>query len=239
MKVQTLGPAILLAVVATAARPPTCPAAELDQAGMFASLAVQILPIEEGVQVSQSLRVSGPGEAVRFEFPLLVPAGIPGPSLEPRSEQNPGGIDVRASGGASVEHTGSGILVKGSPGPSGDFTVQVRYALRVEVPRATFNLAPATPIQRVQVMTRRDRAFGLHVRPLAPYAYREEVEEDGTWQYLVLQDGIGPGKALGIAVSHLPAPFGPYRAVALGVAAVALVVLGLAMGRGRARPAGE
>ncbi|MBM4396495.1 MAG: hypothetical protein FJ087_12505 [Deltaproteobacteria bacterium] len=195
----------------------------------FASLSVQVLPTEEGVQVSHALRVTGAGEPVSWTFPLLLPEGLPGPVPAPRTDAVPNGIDSKASGGAEVRFEADGIRVTGRPGPSGDFSAQVRYSIPVATGRATFAVRPGFPVGVVQVTTRRTPAYGLHVRPLAPYAYREEVEEDGTWQYLVLGDGIDAGERLEVAVAHLPAPFGPYRAAALGVAGLAAVALAWAV----------
>lgn len=206
--------------------------ASAQAGGPMATLVVQVLATDDGLAVAESLRGTGASTAVSWTVPLLVPEDAAGPALVPRNDANPQGIDVKATGGAQAAFSARGILVS-APAGTQEFQVQLRYNLPVRAGRLVLSATPEMALSRVQVVTRRSKGYAAQVRPLAPYGFREEVEEDGTWQYLTLLDPVPAGTPLRIALAHLPAPFGPYRAAGVAVVGVALLSLGVVVGRKR------
>jgi hypothetical protein len=189
----------------------------------MASLSVQVLPSEGGLVVTQAMSLSGaPGE-VRYLMPLVLPETGPRPRL------GGGGVRARGGEGTRVEVTPDGVLVIGTLGTGRQVIAEASYEVPVSTSRLVLSVTPDLPLAGVTVITRRDRDYGLHVRPLVPFAYREEAGEDGTWVFQTAGDEVPPGATLRIAVGHLPAAVGPYRAAALIIAALVLAGLGLSL----------
>ncbi len=198
-------------------------------------LTAQVLVAEEQVTVVLRMDVAGDAQDAAGLFPLLTPEQGPGPVIAPRSEEVPDGLSVQTSGPVRVLFAPDGLRFARSEG-EGDVRVEVRYALPVRGPQMPLVLAPERTLHRVRVVTRRTASYSPQVRPLAPYDYAEEDDEDGTWQVMTLREPVRAGGRLRIALSHLPAPLGAYRVAAL-VGLIAVVTgVGLASlrgGRGR------
>ncbi len=198
-----------------------------------AILIAQVLVGEDQVTVVSRLDVAGDPRDAAGAFPLLLPEDGPGPVLAPRSEAVPDGVEVQTSGPVRASFGPEGLRIAPAGGP-GNARVEVRYTLPVRSAEMPLVLAPERTLDRVRLVTRRTGAYAPQMRPLAPYAYEEEDDDDGTWQMLTLRDPVRAGTRLRVSLGHLPAPFGPYRTAAL-VGLVAVVVgVGLAsLGRGR------
>ena len=195
--------------------------------GMIASLTVQLVATDDGLQVTEALNVQGGSAGMRWPFPLFVPEGGSAPVMTARVEGQAGGTDVRSSGGASAQFA-QGVLYVSSPsGVGGRWSVEIRYDLPVDDDRMTGLLTPGFPLSRVQFVTKRSATYAAQIRPLVPYNFREDVEEDGTWQTLTPVDGLPAGATLRTAVAHLPKAFDAYRASGLVVAGLALFGLAL------------
>ncbi len=215
-----------LAIAALLAVAPRAGLAEGAPAGrLIASLVVQLVATDDGLQVTEALNVQGGSAVMHFPFPLFVPEGGPVPALAARVEGQAGGTDVRATGGASTQFTQGTLYVSSPSVVGGQWSVEIRYNLPVDDDRMIGLVTPSFPLARVQVISKRSATYGAQIRPLVPYTYHEDVEEDGTWQTLVLTDGVPGGGTLRTAVSHLPKAFDVYRAGGLAVAGVALLGL--------------
>jgi hypothetical protein len=210
---------------------PARPAAAMPR---VVTLSVQVMPGDDGLQVSEALRVTGGSTPVRYDVPLALPEGGRGPTIAPRSEAVRDGVETKAEGGAAVDFGGGALHVTGVPAVAGrPMTVQVRYTLPIESSRTVLAVTPAMPLERVQVVSRRTAAYVPQVRPLAPYAIREETEEDGTWVYQTTAEGVPAASTLRIAAGHLPYGPGPYRTAGGLLAGIALAALAVAVARGR------
>ncbi len=198
-------------------------------------LVAQVVVGEDEVTVIQRLDVAGDPTNAAGLFPFLVPEDGPGPVMAPRSEAVPDGVEVQASGPVRASFGPDGLRLVPTGG-SGDARVEVRYTLPVRSGEMPLVLAPDRTLDRVRLVTRRTAAYAPQVRPLAPYAYDEEDDDDGTWQMLTLRDPVRAGTHLRVFLGHLPARFGPYRTAALlGLVAVAIGVGLAAWLRGRER----
>lgn len=198
-----------------------------------AILLAQVLVGEDQVTVIERLDVAGDPRDAAGTFPLLVPEDGPGPVPAPRSEAVPDGVEVETRGPVGASFGPEGLRIAPAGGP-GDARVEVRYTLPVRSADMSLVLAPERTLDRVRVVTRRTAAYAPQVRPLAPYAYEEEDDDDGTWQMLTLRDPVRAGTRLRVSLRHLPAPFGPSKAAALvGLVAVIAGVGIAARSRGR------
>lgn len=191
------------------------------------SLIAQILVGEDHMVIIERLDVAGDLQGVAQAFPLLLPDGGPGPVIAPRSKAVPTGLEVETSGPVRAVFDSDHLRVIPTDGP-GHARIEVRYTLPVRTALASLVLAPTQTLDQVRLVTRRTLSYAPQIRPLAPYAYEEQDDDTGTWQILTLLEPVRPGTRLRVAVRHLPAPFVPYRTVAL-VGLIAVVAgVGLA-----------
>lgn len=189
----------------------------------LASITVQVVASEGGLVVTQAVALSGVPGAVRYRMPLLLPESGPQPVL--------GGGAVRARGGEGtrVEVTPDGIMMAGVLGEGRQLVAEASYQIPVASSRLMLSTTADVPLIGTTVITRRDRFYGLHVRPLLPFSYREEDGEDGTWVFQTATAEVAPGTPLRVAVGHLPVATGPYRAAALILGALVLAGLGFSL----------
>lgn len=194
------------------------------------TLAVQILVDDRRLSVTQVLNMPSPADeqSAVGRFPLLLPETGPGPDLKPRTESNPNGIDTSATPGARVVFGTDGLEIHGKPGTTG-FQVKVRYTVPVTDTGLAFRMTPSFDLGTVQFITKRNSTYGMQLRPLIPYSYREEVEEDGTWQYMTSLRAVEAGSSVRATARHLPSPFGTYRTIGVVAVFLAAVILGLTM----------
>jgi hypothetical protein len=203
------------------------PAVAAQPTGVVASLIVEIAAEEGAISVSESFQLSG-GVTGSWVVPLLLPETGPQPPLVARVGDAPG-LEVRGQGGASVRVRDGEVVVTGSPGMSGDFTVQVHYQVAVKDERVVLSTKPQVALARVQVV-HRGGPYALQLRPLAAFAYSEESEGDGTWRTQELMEPVPVGGGLRIAVGRLPTATGPYRSAGLAVllvVAAGAIVMGI------------
>jgi hypothetical protein len=197
-------------------------------------MTLQVLPSESGLVVSQVVRVSTSEPNARVRFPLLLPETGPGPVVVQRTGQERTGLDIRAQAGTLARIESGDIWLHRKPGGTGkDLVAEVRYELPADVSRTNLVATTDVDLAGIQVLTRRSREYGLQIRLLAPYGFQEEVEEDGVWQILTALQAVPAGSRLGVSVGHIPAAFGPYRAVAIGFTGALAILLGLGLARGR------
>lgn len=198
-------------------------------------LLVEITPAEGALQVAQAWF---PGTAAGSRvFPLLLPEDGPGPEIRPAVGEDSGGLQVRGRGGARAEFRDGTLRLAGQPDGSGEFALEVTYRVPVTTSRLMFRVLVNDPLDRVQVI-HQGGAHALHVRPLRPYAFREEDEGDGAWRYQDVPGPLRSGETLRVAVRRLPEARRPYRwagAALLGTVGIfgLLVALRRRDGRGR------
>lgn len=203
------------------------------QAGdLNASLVVQVIAGDSQLSVSQVLEIR-PGDDTAtsgtWTFPLLLPDRGPLPTMNRRSATHPGGLETRASGGASFLFGPDGLKVKGVPSSRGGLRAQVKYAIPVDAQALVFSTRPAFDLDGVRFITRRNPSYGIQLRPLVPYTYQEETEEEGTWQTMTATRPIRAGSVLSLSAGHLPSAFGPYRNTGIALVVLAAVILGIIM----------
>ena len=198
-------------------------------------LTVQVQADEDRLVVLERLDVAGDLTGMPAEFPFLRPEAQPGPRMVARSENAEDGVEVEASGPVRTAFTGTGLALSPVPGEAGDVQVMVRFALPIERPDLTLMLSADRPIDRVRFITRQTAAYGPQLRPLAPVAVSQEVEEDGTYVTQTVLNPIPAGARLPVVLRHLPAPFGPYRVSALAGVVLAVLGVGIVLIRGRSR----
>ncbi|HHW97911.1 MAG: hypothetical protein ACOX51_01115 [Myxococcota bacterium] len=188
-----------------------------------AAVTVQVLPFESGLVVTQAIGVSGtPGNA-SFVIPLLLPTSGPRPMIAP------GAIQARTAEGTRLDFTPKGIVMSGVFAPGRQLLAEVSYEIPVVSSRLVFEMTANVPVVSTTVITKRDRDYGLHVRPLLPFSFKEEDGEDGTWIYQNSLDELPAGQPLRIAVGHLPYATAPYRTAALIIAAIVAAGLGISL----------
>ncbi|NOZ01333.1 MAG: hypothetical protein GXP54_05520 [Deltaproteobacteria bacterium] len=225
---------ILLTPPASAGTPSKNPSA-----GIKTSLAVQVMADDKRLVVTQVLGIDavqdhkGPSEK-SWKFPLLLPGRGPVPSMVGRSEKNPDGINVQTGRGTRVAFNSDGLTVTGDPASPGGVRVQTKYTVPVTAGSVPFLLRPTMDLNSLQFVTRRNATWGMQLRPMVPYSFREEVEEDGTWQYMNVIHEIRAGTTVRVQAGHLPSPFGPYRfaGVLAMLLAIGILLLGMASRRG-------
>ena len=204
-----------------------------------AGLDVQVLAREGAVSVVQMLTLSPgePGEPAPFPVMTTIDRGHP--VVAPRGAGEPGGLLVKTSGAVSVRFDDGKLLVSRDGAGSGPARVQVSYTVDLGPAASGFVIEPAIELGRVTFVTRRTPTYSMQLRPLVPYSYHEESEEDGTWCYMTLMHGLGAGSSVEVSALHLPVAFDVYKAVG-GAAALASVVLFLllALRNGSSRTTG-
>lgn len=205
---------------------PVCPAAAADPGGVQAAVMVQVSADEGTLAVAQAFTLAGPGTG-SWTMPLLLPESGPLPRMVEKLGDAPG-LQVRARGGATAKVRDGLVVLSGTPGTSGDFGAEVQYQVPVSDARVVLAATPLLDIAQAQVI-HRGGPYALQVRPLAPFAYREVAEADGTWRYQALAEPVSAGRPIRVAVGRLPTGTGPYRdaglAVLLAVAAGTVLVL--------------
>lgn len=189
----------------------------------LASITVQVIPSEGGLVVTQGVALSGMPGAVRYRMPLLLPESGPQPLV------GGGGVRARGGEGTRVEVTPDGVVMSGMLGEGRQLVAEASYQIPVASSRLVLAATADVPLFGTTVITRRDRFYGLHVRPLLPFSFREEDGEDGTWVFQTATAEVAPGTPIRVAVGHLPAATGPYRAAALILGALVLAGLGLSL----------
>lgn len=189
----------------------------------LASITVQVIASEGGLVVTQAVALSGLPGAVRFRMPLLLPESGPQPRMDG------GAVRTRGGEGTRVEVTPDGAVMSGMLGEGRQLVAEASYQIPVASSRLMLATTADVPLIGTTVITRRDRFYGLHVRPLLPFSYREEDGEDGTWVFQTATAEVAPGTPLRVAVGHLPVATGPYRAAALILGALVLAGLGFSL----------
>ncbi len=222
-KLGCLLAALAAVVPAVAGAFPTSEAGQGIGRPTIASITLQILPSEGGLVVTQAVAVSGMPGAVRYRLPLLLPESGPQPLM------GEGGVRARGGEGTRVAVTAAGVEMSGMLRQGRQLVAEVSYQIPVASSGLVLSATADVPLVETTVITRRDRDYGLHVRPLMPFTYREEDGEDGTWAFQTATTDVAPGTSLRVAVGHLPLASGPYRAAALIVAALILFGLGFSL----------
>jgi len=171
-------------------------------------LLVEISAVEGAIQVIQAW-FPGPVSAP-VAFPLLLPEEGPSPAIRPAGGEGSEGIQVRARGGARGEFRDGGLWLAGQPNGQEEFGLEVSFRIPVTSSRQMLRAAVTAPLSQVQV-AHPGGPHALHVRPLRPYAFREEDEGDGAWRYQQVPGPLAPGEVLRIAVGRLPEARRPYR----------------------------
>ena len=192
---------------------------------LSASLVVQVVAGDSQVSVSQVLEIRAKGESAAdgtWEFPIL-------PAMKKRSTDHPNGVETKASGGARFQFGPDGLKVKGVPSSRGGLRAQVKYSIPVDSQALVLSTRPAFDLDGVRFITRRNPTYGIQLRPLVPYSYNEETEEEGTWQTMTATRPIRAGSVLSISAGHLPSAFGPYRDTGIALVFLAAAILGIAM----------
>jgi hypothetical protein len=192
--------------------------------GPVATVLVEISSDEGTLSVAQAFSILG-GGAGTWTVPLLLPESGAQPRMIEKIGDAPG-LEIQVRGGATAKVRDGAVVVSGTPGMSGDFGVEIHFQVPVKDAHLVLGATTSLALVRVQVI-HRGGPYALQVRPLAPFAYREESEGDGTWRYQDMLEPLPAGQRLRVAVGRLPSATGPYRTA--GLALLLLVATGTAV----------